>query len=89
MHDRNSRGKTNPNDWNRQFRGGLSGKEDTGKLWASVPCPIYLAIFGGTALGGFLRENLLLFILGLTGIFLITLLKGLKLIDAGKAERKP
>ncbi len=60
---------------------------------AAITCPchvlIYLAIFGGTALGAFLRENLLLFILGLTGIFLITLLKGLKLIDAGKAERKP
>ena len=60
---------------------------------AAITCPchvlIYLAIFGGTALGAFLRENLLLFILGLTGIFLLTLLKGLKLIDAGKAERKP
>ena len=57
----------------------------------TCPChvPIYLAIFGGTALGGFLRENLLLFVLGLTGIFLLTLLKGLRLIDAGKAERKP
>ncbi len=60
---------------------------------AAITCPchvlIYLAIFGGTALGAFLRENLLLFILGLTGIFLITLLKGLKLIDVGRAERRP
>ncbi len=57
----------------------------------TCPChvPIYLAIFGGTALGAFLSENLLLFVLGLTGIFLLTLLKGLRLIDAGKAERKP
>ncbi len=57
----------------------------------TCPChvPIFLAIFGGTALGGVLRENLLVFILGLTGIFLLTLFKGLKLIDAGKAERKP
>ncbi len=50
---------------------------------------IYLVIFGSTALGAFLSENLLLFVPGLTGIFLLTLLKGLKLIDAGKAERKP
>lgn len=52
----------------------------------TCPChvPIYLMIFGGTALGGFLRENLLLFILGLTGIFLITLTRGLKLIKKGK-----
>ena len=52
----------------------------------TCPChiPIYLAIFGGTALGALLKENLLLFILGLTGIFLVTLSKGLKLI---KEER--
>jgi hypothetical protein len=50
--------------------------------------PIYLAIFGGTALGGFLRENLLLFVLGLTGIFLLTLLKGLKLVKEEKAKRE-
>ncbi len=54
------------------------------------PCHvlIYLAIFGGTALGAFLRENLLLFILGLTGIFLITLLKGLKLVKEEKGNRE-
>lgn len=48
----------------------------------TCPChaPIYLLIFGGTALGGFLKENLYLFILGLTGVFLITLSRGLKLI---------
>ena len=52
----------------------------------TCPChvPIYLAIFGGTALGALLRENLLLFILGLTGVFLITLRRGLKLVQEEK-----
>lgn len=46
----------------------------------TCPChvPIFLAIFGGTALGGFVRENLLLVVLGLTGIFLLALSRGLK-----------
>jgi mercuric ion transport protein len=52
----------------------------------TCPChvPIYLAIFGGTALGAFLSENLLLFILGLTGVFLVTLSRGLRLIKKEK-----
>ena len=56
----------------------------------TCPChvPIYLAIFGGTALGGVLRENLLLFILGLTGIFLVTLWRGLKLVKEEMAKRE-
>lgn len=41
----------------------------------TCPChiPIYLIIFGGTSAGAFLRENLWLFILGPTLIFLFTL----------------
>ncbi len=55
------------------------------------PCNglIFLAIFGGTALGAFLTENLSLFLLGLTGIFLLTFLRGLRLNDAGEAKKKP
>jgi mercuric ion transport protein len=55
----------------------------------TCPChvPIYLAIFGGTALGGCLRENLSLFLLGLTGIFLLSLSKGLKLIKVNGGDR--
>ncbi|MEE9538170.1 MAG: mercury resistance protein [candidate division NC10 bacterium] len=60
---------------------------------AALTCPcnglIFLAIFGGTALGAFLNENLSLFLLGLTGIFLLTLFRGLRLIDAGEAKMKP
>ena len=54
----------------------------------TCPChvPIYLAIFGGTALGAFLSENLLLFILGLTGVFLVTLSRGLKLIKKSSRD---
>jgi mercuric ion transport protein len=47
----------------------------------TCPChvPIYLAIFGGTALGALLQENLLVVILSLSGIFLVALLRGVKL----------
>lgn len=50
----------------------------------TCPChvPIYLAIFGGTALGAVLQENLLLFILALTGVFALALRKGLQLAKA-------
>ena len=57
----------------------------------TCPChvPIYLAILGGTALGAFLQENLLLFILGLSGIFFITLPKGIRLVNARRGRSKP
>jgi len=47
----------------------------------TCPChvPIYLAIFVGTALGALLQETLLVVILSLSGIFLVTLLRGVKL----------
>lgn len=35
-----------------------------------------------------MRENLLLFILGLTGIFLVTLWRGLKLVKEEEAKRE-
>lgn len=54
------------------------------------PCNglIFPAIIGGTALEAFLTENLSLFLLGLTGIFLYTLFRGLRLIDVGDAKKK-
>ncbi|MGH7430584.1 MAG: hypothetical protein ACREI5_02020, partial [Candidatus Methylomirabilales bacterium] len=60
-------------------------------ILAAVTCPchvpIYLAILGGTALGAFLQENLLLFILALTGIFVVALRRDLQLSRAkGKAD---
>ncbi len=56
----------------------------------TCPChiPIFLAILGGTAFGIFLRGNILLIILGLTAIFLITLTRGLKLVNEGKEQRE-
>ncbi len=56
----------------------------------TCPChlPIYLAIFGGTALGVFLRDNILLLILGLAAIFLLTLSRGLKLVNENKEQRE-
>ncbi len=56
----------------------------------TCPChvPIYLAVLGGTAFGVFLRDNLFLLILGLAGIFLLTLTRGLKLVNEGKEQRE-
>ena len=56
----------------------------------TCPChlPIYLAIFGGTALGVFLRDNILLLIFGLAAIFLLTLTRGLKLVNEDKKQRE-
>lgn len=56
----------------------------------TCPChlPIYLAIFGGTALGVFLRDNILLLIFGLAAIFLLTLTRGLKLIKEDKEQEE-
>ena len=56
----------------------------------TCPChlPIYLAIFGGTALGVFLRDNILLLIFGLAAIFLLTLTRGLKLIKQDKEQEE-
>ena len=56
----------------------------------TCPChlPIYLAIFGGTALGVFLRDNILLLIFGLAVIFLLTLTRGLKLIKEDKEQEE-
>ncbi|MFQ5851897.1 MAG: mercury resistance protein [Candidatus Binatia bacterium] len=56
----------------------------------TCPChvPIYLLILGGTAFGVFLRDNVLLLILGLTVIFLPTLFRGLKLVNEEKEQRK-
>ncbi len=56
----------------------------------TCPChvPIYLAVLGGTALGVYLRDNILLIILGLTGVFLLTLTRGLKLVNKDKEQRE-
>ena len=54
----------------------------------TCPChiPIYLAILGGTAYGVFLRDNIFLIIAGLAVIFLITLSRGLKLVNQDKEQ---
>ncbi len=56
----------------------------------TCPChvPIYLAVLGGTAFGVYLRDNILLLILGLTGVFLLTFTRGLKLVNKDKEQRE-
>ncbi len=56
----------------------------------TCPChvPIYLAILGGTAYGVFLKDNIFLIIAGLAVIFLITLSRGLKLVNEEKEQRE-
>ena len=56
----------------------------------TCPChvPIYLAVLGGTAFGVYLRDNILLLILGLTAVFLLTFSRGLKLVNKDKEQRE-
>ena len=66
----------------------LKGYVSLGIATLTCPChvPIFLAVLGGTAAGAFLSDNLLLFILGLTAIFLLTLFRGLKVINKKTEE---
>ncbi len=65
---------------------GLMGKVMLGAAFLTCPChlPIYLVLFGGTALGGYLTENMALVAGVLTAAFLISLLTGIKMVKARK-----
>ncbi|MFQ5853157.1 MAG: mercury resistance protein [Candidatus Binatia bacterium] len=56
----------------------------------TCPChvPVYLAVLGGTAFGVFMKDNIILLILGLTAIFLLTLTRGLRLVKEDKKQRE-
>ncbi len=56
----------------------------------TCPChvPVYLAVLGGTAFGVFMKDNIILLILGLSAIFLLTLTRGLKLVNADKEQEE-
>ncbi len=66
---------------------GLAGKILLGTAALTCPChiPIYLVLFGGTALGGYLSENMGLVITALSAYFLFALLAGLRMVKAGRA----
>lgn len=57
----------------------------------TCPChlPIILAILGGTALAGVLRENLLLTLIILTVYFMFALGMGLKLLERESRRKEP
>jgi hypothetical protein len=61
---------------------GLTGKILLGAAFFTCPChlPIYLILFGGTALGGYLSENMALAAGALTAVFLFSLLTGWKMV---------
>ena len=56
----------------------------------TCPChvPVYLAVLGGTAFGVFMKDNIILLILGLTAIFLLTLTRGLRLVKEDKEQEE-
>jgi mercuric ion transport protein len=56
----------------------------------TCPChlPLILAILGGTALAGVLRENLFLTLFGLTASFLFALAMGLKLLERERRRKE-
>ncbi len=67
---------------------GLAGKILLGTAALACPChiPIYLVLFGGTALGGYLSENMGLAIAGLSAYFFFALLVGLRMVKARGAQ---
>lgn len=68
-----------------------SFKRAAGFVIAGLTCPchlpIYLALLGGTALGGVIRENTGLVVLGLTGAFVVSLFTAMGAGTSGKAGR--
>ncbi len=57
------------------------GKALLGAAFFTCPChlPIYLVLFGGTALGGYMAENKILAVGALTAVFFFSLLSGWKI----------
>ena len=56
----------------------------------TCPChlPIYLLILGGTSLGAALKDNIGLAFLGITVIFVLTLVQGLRRPGGGGSQLK-
>lgn len=56
----------------------------------TCPChlPIYLLILGGTSVGAALKDNIGLAFLGLTAIFVLTLVHGLRRSGGGRTDSK-
>lgn len=54
----------------------------------TCPChvPIYAVLLGGTALGGLIRENMGLVALGLTGVFVVSLMSAMGASKRREAE---
>jgi mercuric ion transport protein len=69
-------------------RRGVWGKVLLGTAALACPChiPIYLVLFGGTALGGYLAENTGLAIAALSAYFLFALFAGLRMVKAQRTE---
>ena len=67
---------------------GFAGKILLGTAALTCPChiPIYLVLFGGTALGGYLSENMGLAIAALSAYFFFALFVGLRMVKAGRAQ---
>ena len=68
---------------------GLKGYLLLGLAFLTCPChlPILLVILAGTGLGVYLRENLALTAIALTGIFIVSLMLGLQRVGSG--DRSP
>lgn len=67
---------------------GLGGKILLGTAALTCPChiPIYIVLFGGTAIGGYLSENMGLAIAGLSAYFFFALFAGLRMVKGQRAE---
>ncbi|MBT3350656.1 MAG: hypothetical protein HOC91_03935 [Nitrospinaceae bacterium] len=68
-------------------KSGLAGKALLAAAFFACPChlPIYIALLGGTALGGYLTENTLLVAAALSAVFALSLFAGMRKIKPGQA----
>ncbi len=70
---------------------GLKGYLMLGVAFLTCPChlPVLLVLLAGTGVGAYLKENLLLAGIAVTGVFVTSLLLGLQWIGSGnRASRK-
>ncbi len=64
---------------------GLKGYLLLGLAFVTCPChiPVLLVLLAGTSLGAYLKENLVLSGITLTGVFIASLLLGLQWVGSG------
>ncbi len=65
---------------------GVKGYLMLGLAFVTCPChlPVVLVLLAGTGMGAYVKENLVLSGIALTGVFLVSLLLGLRWMGSGQ-----